>query len=391
MIGIREVREDSKNTPVFGKEKPKQCVPRDAEGCRGGRTVASPDKKIKKKKREKNSWRNGGFGAVNPKLARGFLKTIQLNKSSGKQVKIKEIPFFRERAKQWVAVDEKSLTLMPVVSCPTAVIKHLRAPCAAEPKSYEIDRGKRIEFAPLKAKKESGVWVLPLFGIAPELTTVASHSHFRLPLIYSSVTKPVESFSTEAHPVSYPSECSTLPPLIAAVLQRDYQRLEWLLKDPTVNVNAQDADGRTALHHAVIQKDLVIALSLLARSADPNVRDKLSGNTALIEAINSNILELVQLFTEYSKTDVNFPDQEGNPPLVLAKRPGINKAIVKQLMDHPKILLGVLNQCSSVDEKCQSSLLKQRMSVLHSEERESINHKSSDLCYSFDDNHTIVR
>jgi hypothetical protein len=197
---MSEFRQDSKTTTA-GKEQPEYAYARVEESLtrRGYQ-----GKRAKKRKREKSSWKNGGFGAVNPKLARGFLKTTQLSTFSGKRIKIQAIPFFRAYEQQFPEVEKKGLKPALVAST-VAAAKRLLSHSAAEPQSYDLGRGTCIELIPFEAKRESVVPVLPV-------------------------------------------SCSDPPPRITAVLQRNYRSSELVLKDPRMNMNAQDADGRTALY-----------------------------------------------------------------------------------------------------------------------------------------------
>lgn len=345
---MREIGEDSKSTPA-----PYRARPRDAT-FRGGESPpprGDQCKKVKKKKRDKSSWKNGGFGAVNPKLARGFLKTTQVSNLSGRRMKIQEIPFFRD-ATQWLpAVNKKSLK---AATLPTAK-RLLLTLCTVEPTSYETDRGKRVIVTPVKAKKASSVQGLPILRLEPELAVVR-RDIAQLPPTCSLVTQPIVTSSAAAHPVSRPPERSATPPLITAVLQCDYRALERLLKDRTVNVNDQDADGRTALHHAVRQNDLeAIKRLLLHPNVDPNVQDNL-----------------------------------GNRPFGELK--SINKGVLKNLMPPIKIEPTTLNQSALLAGRInQAPLLKQTMSISQKEEGASGIQKSLVLRYTFIENTTMIR
>lgn len=378
---MREIGEDSKSIPATYRARPRDAT------FRGGESPpprSDQGKREKKKKREKNSWRNGGFGAVNPKVSRGVFKTIQPSNLTGKRIKIKEIPFFRD-ATQWLPAVNK--TSLKAAMLPTAK-RLLLTPCTVEPTSYETDRGKRVILTPVKAKKASSVQVLLILRLEPESAMVRL-GVAQLPPTCSPVIKPVVISSADTHPVSRPQstprEHPTTPPLITAVLQCDYQALERLLKDRTVNVNAQDADGRTALHHAVRQKDLKATERLLLHpNIDPNVRDKL-GNTPFgtLESTYEKLLS-------HPNLDPNAQDNLGNRLFGALK--STNKGVAKKLTSHIETMLTGLNQPGLLAGRTnQTPRLKQMMGACHSEKENSIIHNPSDLFCFCSENHNIFR
>lgn len=348
-----EAMEDGRLSTAYGKEKSRYAY---ARGGEGPPPRSDQGKKAKKKKRDKSSWKNGGFGAVNPKLARGFLKTTQVSNLSGRRMKIQEIPFFRD-ATQWLpAVNKKSLK---AATLPTAK-RLLLTLCIVEPTSYETDRGKRVIVTPVKAKKASSVQGLPILRLEPELAVVR-RGIAQLPPTCSLVTQLIVTSSADARPVSRPPERSA-PPLITAVLQCDYRALERLLKDPTVNVNAQDKDGRTALHHAVRQKDLQATEGLLLHpNIDPNVRDNL-GNTPFgtLESTSEKLL--------------SHPNVDLNLQVNLGSR-----------------LFGELESTNLAGRTNQTPLLKQMMGACHSGKENFFVDKQSNLLCFFSKNHNIFR
>ncbi|WP_253306802.1 ankyrin repeat domain-containing protein [unidentified bacterial endosymbiont] len=339
---MSEIREDSKITTASYKESSRSAYTRGGESAQ---PRSDQGKKAKKKKREKNSWRNGGLGAVNPKLTRGFFKTIQPSNLTGKRIKIQEIPFVRDAAQRLPAVHKKSLKAAPR---PTAK-NPLLTPCTVEPTSYETDRGKPAILTPVKAKKASSVQGLPIPRLEPE-SAVAHPGVPQLPHTCSLVTQPIVTSSADAHPVSRPQPLeypAAIPPLITAVLQGDYRALERLLKDPRVNVNAQDTDGCTALHHAV----------------------------------RSNNMRLVRLLMSYSEIDFNIQNCMGYVPLAEAFQ-SKNSEIVKELIADSRVDLTVLRQ---------PLLLKQTMSLSYPEERSSVILKGLELPCSIYEKSMVVR
>lgn len=95
---------------------------------------------------------------------------------------------------------------------------------------------------------------------------------------------------------------------------------ELLNKHGSTIINTRDYSSReTALHIAVKRNggdDGQIALLLLQRGADPNLRDK-DGNTVLMVAISSGNGEVVPLLLKV-KANVNQGNYSGETPLIRA-------------------------------------------------------------------------
>ncbi len=80
------------------------------------------------------------------------------------------------------------------------------------------------------------------------------------------------------------------------------------------NVRAIDADGRTALHHAVFTPQAKFIIELLVKKgADINARNTL-GITPLATCIPPNKVELVELLLKLG-ADRSIPDTSGHTPL----------------------------------------------------------------------------
>ncbi|HEY4651417.1 MAG TPA: ankyrin repeat domain-containing protein [Pontibacter sp.] len=112
------------------------------------------------------------------------------------------------------------------------------------------------------------------------------------------------------------------------------------------NVNAQDEDGRTALHHTVAgarisnsqlfeQEQVQLLDTLIKYKVDLNVKDK-EGNTALTAALQSTngqhlgIMELEKLLA--SGASPNIQNNEGKTPLILACELNANFEIILALI-----------------------------------------------------------
>jgi uncharacterized protein len=112
------------------------------------------------------------------------------------------------------------------------------------------------------------------------------------------------------------------------------------------SINAQDEDGRTALHYTVTgarisnsqlfeQEQVSLLDTLIKYKADPNIKD-IEGNTALAAALHSTsgqhigIMELEKLLS--SGANPNLQNNEGKTPLMLACELNSNFEIILALV-----------------------------------------------------------
>ncbi len=128
-------------------------------------------------------------------------------------------------------------------------------------------------------------------------------------------------------------------------------------------VNAQDNDGKTALHYLVSSSRIKSELyemeqvelldTLLRNGADPNIQDK-EGNTVLAQALRATIgqhigiMELEKLLR--SGANPNIKNVEGKTPLMLACEMDANYEIIVALLQanaDPKLLDN--NQKAAID------------------------------------------
>ena len=93
--------------------------------------------------------------------------------------------------------------------------------------------------------------------------------------------------------------------LLRAVWNNDVERVRQLFRlgCPTVVVNAQDADGRTALFWASGRGHEAVVRELLAHGADVNIKDK-DGWTPLLEASCEGHLAVVRLLCDVPGIDL---------------------------------------------------------------------------------------
>lgn len=106
-----------------------------------------------------------------------------------------------------------------------------------------------------------------------------------------------------------------MKPLLEAVYRQDVEKIKKLIVQGDV-LDSQDSDGRTPLMHAILAENASIeVVNLLLRlGADPNIRDRDQGWTALHFAAQVVRLDLVvALIDAGAKIDVE--DEFGNTPL----------------------------------------------------------------------------
>jgi len=125
---------------------------------------------------------------------------------------------------------------------------------------------------------------------------------------------------------------SGLTLLAKAVVDGDVARIKSLFEAKGFDVDAKDRNGETALKHAVRNGDVEIIKLLVAKGANPNVKD--DGNdvwTMLTKAVTDGNVEIVKLLLK-AKADVNAKDRNGETALVHAIRGG-NSEIAGLLVD----------------------------------------------------------
>ena len=82
------------------------------------------------------------------------------------------------------------------------------------------------------------------------------------------------------------------------------------------DMDMKDDKGRTALHRAVIQLDVDMALEMLDRGADVDAKDE-DGSTPLHWAATGNSLELARLLIDHG-ADIEARNKYGDTPLLIA-------------------------------------------------------------------------
>jgi ankyrin repeat protein len=83
-------------------------------------------------------------------------------------------------------------------------------------------------------------------------------------------------------------------PLMMAVAQQNWPFIHLALSSQDASIDAQDREGLTALHIAVIQNDKNAITTLLKHKANPNLLDKL-GRSPLTYAVDMGFREIADL------------------------------------------------------------------------------------------------
>ncbi|MCV7355605.1 ankyrin repeat domain-containing protein [Mycolicibacterium fluoranthenivorans] len=85
------------------------------------------------------------------------------------------------------------------------------------------------------------------------------------------------------------------------------------------DVNAQDADGKTPLHYAAEQGQSQIALALLDAGADPNLQEKIHGNSAFVQVVSYCDVPTIKKAIAHG-ADPTIANHHGVRPMDLAGR-----------------------------------------------------------------------
>jgi ankyrin repeat protein len=79
------------------------------------------------------------------------------------------------------------------------------------------------------------------------------------------------------------------------VQKGELEGIRHMITETSVNIDAEDNNGITALHHAVIARRPEVVELLLEFKANVNTRDKIAGLTPIVYAIQSNQTETAKL------------------------------------------------------------------------------------------------
>ncbi|XP_075498346.1 ankyrin repeat domain-containing protein, chloroplastic [Primulina tabacum] len=104
-------------------------------------------------------------------------------------------------------------------------------------------------------------------------------------------------------------------PLHTLTASGEFYLVNSLLKH-NIDINAQDKDGLTAIHKAILSKKQAIFNFLLRESINPFIRDKV-GATLLHYAVFAASSQMIKILLLYN-VDINLQDNDGWTPLHLA-------------------------------------------------------------------------
>lgn len=115
--------------------------------------------------------------------------------------------------------------------------------------------------------------------------------------------------------------------LILAAANGHLETTKTLLATPNSDINAKDSNGGTALMWAAVYKRLEVIKTLLAvPNIDINAQDK-NGHTALIFAATKGNLEAVQILLTIPNIDINALNKDGHTALISAASIGYSEII----------------------------------------------------------------
>ena len=215
----------------------------------------------------------------------------------------------------------------------TGAFDHSRG---SQPSSIMVSATLRSQFI----RRDGGFDVhalVPLQGIVPMYTDdrngiiwLYKHVHEGLPLR--------ECFFPNYKLEETPLGCIPKYPLIFELKHSDEVSALLLIKgDEGLDVNAQDAEGLTALHRAV-SYDFARVVGQLIQRADLklNTQDA-EGRTALHYAVLNGYARFVEALIQRDNIKLNTQDKDGRTALYYAVRNELDK-IVKTLLAHEDIL-----------------------------------------------------
>ncbi len=135
-----------------------------------------------------------------------------------------------------------------------------------------------------------------------------------------------------------PRGCRPKHPLLFEIKQgKSFWAREVLKNDPDIDINVQDKEGLTALHHAVLKGYLILVARLTShQDIKINVRDA-KGMTALHYAVLSGSKDLVARLIAHQDIKPFLKNADGHRALDLAQQRNM-KRIVTLIAAHPKAM-----------------------------------------------------
>lgn len=138
--------------------------------------------------------------------------------------------------------------------------------------------------------------------------------------------------------------------------------MQFLNKPGTTIINTRDySSGETALHIVVKRGDATYLRFLLAKGADPNIKDN-KGTTPLLLAATSGGTEMIQLLVARG-ANVNLGNSSGETPLIRAVQ-GRDLATARMLLaagadpDQPDLLAGKSARDYATDDARSPAMAK---------------------------------
>lgn len=120
-----------------------------------------------------------------------------------------------------------------------------------------------------------------------------------------------------------------VPEIYLAAKSGKLNKVRSLIADGT-DVDAMNANGRTALMSAVYFQNKSIVRELLGEGADVNARDS-SGRTALMIAVSTENMVLIDLLLA-AGADVTIQDNRENTAITMAEKSSLGKKQKKRLL-----------------------------------------------------------
>lgn len=104
----------------------------------------------------------------------------------------------------------------------------------------------------------------------------------------------------------------------------------FLLDKTSIDIDARDKDGQTALHHACARERIAVVKKLIERGADLNAVDK-DGMTPLHRAMSERSDDVIDAYVAVlgAKAELDVLSEQGETPLMHAVRSGFERSVEK--------------------------------------------------------------
>ena len=129
------------------------------------------------------------------------------------------------------------------------------------------------------------------------------------------------------------------PLLFALTFHLEYDSVKIIEEDEGLDVNAQDADGLTALHHAILKEYTEMVKTLLVRrrsDIDVNIKDA-KGRTALHHAVIHGLESVVKALLAHPDIKPFLRDKQRRSALQIAHENQLD-SMIELLLAHPLTL-----------------------------------------------------